>query len=306
LTNNQAVRIHKFLAQWGIASRRRIEEWISAGRVLLNNRRAKQGDALRETDEVLVLDIDATKLYRATLRGVYDMQAKKWLHKGYEYWALNKPKGILSSASDPHHKKMVTHLIPSASRVFPVGRLDINSEGLILLTTDGELCHRLTHPRFGVIKKYLVSLDWAVSHREIEKIEKGGIMLDDGPTLPAKVKTISSRTLELSLREGRKREIRRIFQKFGRKVIKLVRTEFGAIKLGNLAPGQARRLSEKEVRLLKDAVGKGRARKPHHFVEKKLTRKPMRRPESARPGHGWKRRLNKSSARRTTRKGSLS
>ncbi|MBA7636810.1 Ribosomal large subunit pseudouridine synthase B [subsurface metagenome] len=301
MSNNTSPRIQKFLAGWGLASRRMIENWIRQGRVLINKKPAKLGDTLRGEDEIIVLDVDRTVLYRATLRGVYDERSSRWLKRGFEYWAVNKPRGVLASTRDPHHKNMVTHLVPSSTRVFPVGRLDKESEGLILLTSDGDLCHRLTHPRFGVIKRYQVTLDWPVSEETIAAVEKGGVMLDEGPTLPAKVKVISSRCLELSMREGRKREIRRIFERFGHRVVRLVRVGFGPIELGDLPPGKALELTSDEVAALRRAV-----RRSHHSVENKATERVTRRPASGRPGQHWGLRSSRSSARRSKRKGSRS
>jgi 23S rRNA pseudouridine2605 synthase len=291
LSNNKPPRLQKFLAGWGVASRRRIEEWILQGRVLLNGRKAKLGDSLRDKDEILVRDIDGTLLYRATLRGIYDEQQRKWFRQGFEYWALHKPRGVIASTKDPHHKRMVTRLVPSDARVFPVGRLDKESEGLILLTSDGELCHRLTHPRFGVTKRYHITLDWPPSAETIAAIEKG-VMLDDGPTLPIKVRILSPRLLELSLREGRKREIRRIFQHLGHRVIRLVRVAFGPIELGDLPQGKARELTQDEVAALRKAVRHSmpqksrshRNREDHQSVENKDTPNVNRRPASGRPG----------------------
>jgi 23S rRNA pseudouridine2605 synthase len=304
--------LQKFLAGWGIASRRRIEEWIIQGKVLINGRKARLGDSLRDEDEILVRDIDGTLLYRATLRGIYDERQKKWLNRGFEYWALHKPRGVIASTKDPHHKKMVTRLIPSDARVFPVGRLDKESEGLILLTSDGKLCHRLTHPRFGVIKTYHITLDWPPSAETIAAIEKG-VMLDDGPTLPIKVRILSPRLLELSLREGRKREIRRIFEHFGHRVIRLVRVAFGPVELGDLSQGKARRLTQDEVAALRKAVSRSRPqrksyrkREGYQSVENKETAKVNLRPASGRPGQSWGRWSSKSSARKSTRKGSRS
>lgn len=316
MSDNKPPRLQKFLASWGIASRRKIEEWIVQGRVLLNGRKAKLGDSLRDKDEILVRDIDGTLLYRATLRGIYDEQQKKWLKGGFEYWALHKPRGVIASTKDPHHKRMVTRLLPSDARVFPVGRLDKESEGLILLTSDGELCHRLTHPRFGVSKRYHITLDWPPSAETIAAIEKG-IMLDDGPTLPIRVKTLSPRLLEFSLREGRKREIRRIFEHFGHRVIRLVRVAFGPIELGDLPQGKARELTQDEMAALRKAVRRSQHSKPqrrrshqkmqgYQSVENKDTPKVSRRPASDRPGQRWGRRSSKSSARKRTQKGSRS
>jgi 23S rRNA pseudouridine2605 synthase len=276
-----------------------IEEWIKQGRVLKNNIKAELGDVLVGNDEIKVLDIDGSLLYRATLRGVYDNKSMQWLKKGYEYWMLNKPKGVLASTRDPHHSRMVTHLVPSSMRLFPVGRLDKDSEGLLLLTSDGDLCHKLIHPRYGINKVYHVTLDWPPSDDSLKRIEAGGVLLDDGPTMPIGVKRLGARRFQLTLREGRKREVRRLFSVFGNKVIELERVAFGPLKLSDLPPGKARELTEEEVSLLKRAVTK-----PYHPHEKRPTTREIRRPGSARPGHLKGRRSSKSSARSKTRKGS--
>lgn len=303
-------RIQKFLASWGVASRRKIEDWIVAGRILLNSKPARLGDAVRENDELIVRGERGEILYRATLRGVFDERRKIWLKKEYEYWIVNKPRGVLSSTSDPHHKIMVTKLVDSTSRLFPVGRLDKESEGLLLLTSDGDLAHRLMHPRFGVEKRYVVTLDWPVSQETISKIQEGGVMLEEGPTSPARVKIHSARRLEIILREGRKREIRRIFEKFGHQVVSLVRVSLGSLELGDLEQGKARSLTREEIEKLKKDAASSRERKvgmkPYHLLEKRVTESETRRPGDARPGQDRGRRSRMSSTRRTARKGSNS
>jgi len=224
------------------------------GRVLLNGKPAKPGATLRENDEVAVLDEDGTPLFRGGLRGIRDERTRRWLKKGFEYWMLNKPRGVLASTRDPHHRRMVTHLVPSAARLFPVGRLDRESEGLLVLTSDGELCHKLTHPRFGVPKRYEVTLDWPPQEATLEAIRMGGVELEDGPTLPIRVRRLAPRRLELTMREGRKREIRRLFAHFGHRVVRLVRVAFGPLKLGTLPAGKARKLTEAEIAQLRHAV----------------------------------------------------
>lgn len=308
MSSNVPPRLQKFLAGWGIASRRTIEDWVKKGRVVLNGRKAKLGDVLKDTDEVTVLDTDGAPLYRASLRGVYDIGRKLWLPRAFEYWALNKPRGVMASVRDPHHKRMVTHLVNSSSRIFPVGRLDMESEGLIILTSDGELCHLLTHPRFGVKKRYEVTIDWPLEPGMIAAIQKGGVMLEDGSIQPITVKVLAPRRLELGMREGRKREVRRLMQHFGRRVVKLVRVAFGPIELGTLSPGQARELNESEVKVLRQAVGKGERKTdfPHNLVEKRDRDKDTLRPGPGTPGQNRGRRSKRSSVRRSKRKGSFS
>ncbi|NLI97309.1 rRNA pseudouridine synthase [bacterium] len=295
------LRIQKFLSSWGVASRRRIEEWIAGGRVLLNSSRANPGATIKEGDELVVLDACGKPSYRATLRGVYDERNCKWLNKECEYWMVNKPRGVLSSTKDPHHKMMVTALVASPARLYPVGRLDKESEGLLLLTSDGSLAHKLTHPRFGVSKKYHVTVDWPPTKETLAIIGKGGLKLEDGPAPPVSIKELSARRFELVLREGRKREIRRIFEALGHKVISLVRVAFGPLELGGLPTGKARKLTLEEIETLKRSCTGN-----HHSLEKRVRDKERRRPEGKTPGQIWGRESSKSSARRTTRKGSRS
>ncbi|MBN2379995.1 rRNA pseudouridine synthase [candidate division WOR-3 bacterium] len=293
--------MHKFLAGWGIGSRRKIEEWIKEGRILKNGKRAKVGDRLGAEDEIFVLDRIGTRLYRATLRGVFDERNKCWLKPGFEYWIVNKPRGTLSSTRDPHHSRMVTHLVHSSQGLFPVGRLDKESEGLMILTSDGELCNKLTHPRFEVHKRYEVTLDWPPDHATLVAIEKGGVVLEDGPTLPIDVRTVSPRRLELTMREGRKREIRRLFAHFGHRVVRLRRVAFGPLTLKDIPPGSSRPLTPEELELLRRAVTGY-----HHRFEKKAHDRETRRPGSRSPGQREGRRSRRSSALRITRNGSRS
>ncbi len=276
----------------------------------MNSRPSQPGDVIRENDEVVVLDDRMHPFYRATLRGVYDERRKTWLKKKFEYWIVNKPRGVLSSTADPHHKIMVTKLVESSSRLYPVGRLDKESEGLLLLTSDGELAHRLMHPRFEVKKRYLVTIDWPVTQETLIQIKKGGVMLEDGPTSSIDVRIHSPRQLELTLNEGRKREIRRIFEKFGHHVVSLVRLSLGSLELGDLPSGKARALTEKELENLRKDVQTPKRRKdtkePHHLLEKRETNKDMQRPVDSTPGQSWGRRSRISSTRRDNRKGSIS
>jgi len=301
LEQNKSPRLQKFLAERGVGSRRAIEEWISQGRILCNGEKASLGQRLAEKDEILVLDGRGFELYRATMRGVYDERAKTWLEPGFEYWIVNKPRGVITSTRDPHHSRMVTHLVHSKQRLFPVGRLDKESEGLVLLTSDGELCHRLIHPRFGVRKRYEVTLDWQPQRQILEEIARGGVPLEDGPTLECAVRVISPRRLEITMREGRKREIRRVFEHFGHKVIRLRRVALGPLELGNLAIGNARRLEQDEVELLKVSVSF-----VHQRVENRVHERVNRRPGALKPGQSWGRESKRSSARKDTRKGSSS
>jgi 23S rRNA pseudouridine2605 synthase len=173
------------------------------------------------------------------------------------YYLMNKPEGVVTTADDPEGRETVLDLIEPAQRVWPVGRLDIATEGALLLTNDGTLTHRLTHPRYGVSKTYLAELSGHLASSEIKSLTKG-IELDDGVTAPAHVHLLDRRPgaclVEISITEGRNRQVRRMFEACGHKVQRLVRTAVGPIQLGRLKGGTARRLTPQEVRSLYEAV----------------------------------------------------
>jgi 23S rRNA pseudouridine2605 synthase len=172
-----------------------------------------------------------------------------------EVWALNKPVGVVSTAREPGERLAVVELVDSAARLYPVGRLDADSSGLLLLTNDGELANRLTHPRYEVPKTYRARLRRAASEGELARL-RGGVELEDGPTAPATVRRLGEREIEVVLREGRNRQLRRMVEAVGNEVVALRRVGFGSLRLGRLAEGGARRLSSEEVAALwKDAGG---------------------------------------------------
>jgi 23S rRNA pseudouridine2605 synthase len=170
-----------------------------------------------------------------------------------ETWIVNKPLDVTSTAREPGRRRAVTDLVTSERRLYPVGRLDADSAGLILLTNDGELANRLTHPRYGVPKTYRAQLRGPIGNRELARL-RSGVELDDGPTAPARVARIESRVIEITIREGRNRQVRRMVERVGNEVAALERTRLGSLTLGGLEPGEARRLSRSELkRLWKDA-----------------------------------------------------
>jgi 23S rRNA pseudouridine2605 synthase len=170
-----------------------------------------------------------------------------------EVWAVNKPAGVVSTAREPGERPAVVELVDSPARLYPVGRLDADSTGLLLLTNDGELANRLTHPRYGVAKTYRVRLRRAPSEGEIERLRRG-VDLEDGPTAPAEVRRASEREIEIVIREGRNRQVRRMAEAVGNRVLGLRRVGFGPLRLGRLAEGSARRLTDEEIsRLWEDA-----------------------------------------------------
>lgn len=169
------------------------------------------------------------------------------------YYLLNKPAGVVTTASDPQGRPTVVELVPDDPRVFSVGRLDADTEGLLILTNDGDLAHRLTHPSFGVDKEYLAEVDGEPSAAVVSRLRRG-VDLDDGPTAPAKVTLIAPRALRITIHEGRNRQVRRMCEAVGHPVVRLVRTRIGPIVDRTLKPGRWRSLSAAEIRALQEAV----------------------------------------------------
>ena len=236
---SQAIRLQKYLAGAGIAARREAERMILAGRVELNGR------VVHELGTRVDPDRDTVRVDGRRVRG----------SEARVYFLLNKPKGYLTTASDPEGRPTVLDLLPRVrERVFPVGRLDWNSEGLLILTNDGELAHRLTHPAAHVPKVYRVKVKGLVPAAALEAVRRG-LFLDGRRSLPARVTRISSQAntwLEITLYEGRRNQIRRIFQKLGHPVLKLRRIAIGPITDRLLRPGELRRLEPDEIRRLKE------------------------------------------------------
>jgi len=169
------------------------------------------------------------------------------------YYLLNKPAGVVTTASDTHARPTVVSLVPSEPRVFPVGRLDQDTEGLLLLTNDGELTHRLTHPSYGVEKEYLAEVEGAPTRGALRAL-RTGVELDDGMTAPAKVSAVEPNVLRITIHEGRNRQVRRMCEAVGHPVVRLVRTRIGPLADRTLAPGAWRELTTKEVRALERAA----------------------------------------------------
>jgi 23S rRNA pseudouridine2605 synthase len=172
-----------------------------------------------------------------------------------EVWAVNKPAGVVSTAREPGSRRAVVSLVASKARLYPVGRLDADSTGLLLLTNDGALANRLTHPRYEVQKAYLVELRRPPSESDLRRLA-GGVELEDGPTAPAEVRRLGERQIEIVLREGRNRQVRRMAEAIGNEVIGLRRVRFGPVELDALPEGEARRLSETEVASLWEDAGR--------------------------------------------------
>jgi 23S rRNA pseudouridine2605 synthase len=225
------VRLAKYLAHAGVASRRSAERLIAGGRVRVRGEVVT--DPARDVDERSGVEVDGRRVSPEPV----------------EVWALNKPAGVVSTAREPGKRKAVTELVASERRLYPVGRLDADSEGLILLTNDGELANRLTHPRYEVAKTYRVGLARPPADRDLERLRRG-VRLEDGPTAPAEVVRRGERELEITIHEGRKRQVRRMAEAVGNEVDSLTRIRIGPLELGGLRTGEARRLDEGEVAAL--------------------------------------------------------
>jgi 23S rRNA pseudouridine2605 synthase len=234
---SEGERLQKVLAQLGVGSRRACEELIAAGRVSVNEEVAVLG---RRVDP----DTD-----RVAIDGV-----PVGIRPGLVYYALNKPAGFISTASDPQARPTVTGLVPEQPPVHPVGRLDADSEGLLLLTNDGDLTFRLTHPRFGVEKEYLVAVEGTPTRGVLRQLREG-VALADGRTAPARVAQVGEHGLRITIHEGRNRQVRRMCDAVGHPVRRLVRTRIGPVRMGTLAPGEWRALTAGEVRALERALG---------------------------------------------------
>jgi 23S rRNA pseudouridine2605 synthase len=231
------MRLSKYLAHTGVASRRAAETMIRDGRVTVAGEIAL--DPALDVDERSAVMADGRPLEGPEARVVY---------------ALNKPLGVLSTAKDTHGRPTVVALIAEEpSRLYPVGRLDADSSGLILLTNDGALAHGLTHPSFEVQKTYRARVDGGpVGDAALRRLREG-VSLEDGMSAPARVRRVGRGVLELTIHEGRNRQVRRMCEAVGHPVRELQRVAFGSLKLGDLAPGAYRRLSEREIERLRDS-----------------------------------------------------
>ena len=229
------MRLAKYLAHAGVASRRGAEALIAAGRVSVEGEVVT--DPARDVGESSGVALDGRPLDGPEPRVLY---------------AVNKPVGVVSTARDTHGRPTVVELVPARGlRLYPVGRLDADSSGLILLTNDGELANRLTHPSFQVAKTYRAKLfGGPVGDRALRAL-RGGVELDDGPTGPARVRRVKGNLIELTIHEGRNRQVRRMCAAVGHTVIELERIGFGAVRLGGLAPGGHRRLTAADVERLR-------------------------------------------------------
>ncbi|QOR35815.1 rRNA pseudouridine synthase [Clostridium sp. 'deep sea'] len=228
------IRLQKFMALCGVASRRASEKLIAEGRVKVNGIIvAEMGVKIDPEKDIILVNNKKIRLEQKKV-----------------YLLLNKPLGVITSVSDDLHRTTVVDLVNIPERIYPVGRLDYNTTGAIILTNDGDVAYKLTHPSRGVWKKYLVDIEGYISDEQISKLKKG-VVLEEGKTAPARLKLIfrtkQKSKVELSIHEGKNRQIRRMFETLNRKILKLKRLEVGSIKLGDLREGEWRYLSDKEV-----------------------------------------------------------
>jgi len=232
----ERLRLARYLAHSGAASRRAAERLIAAGRVTVGGEVVR--DPARDVDESSGVALDGQPL----------------APEPREVYALNKPPGVVSTAKDTHDRRTVVEFVPSERRLYPVGRLDADTTGLILLTNDGDLANQLTHPSFEVEKTYRVTVTpKPVAETALRKLREG-VELEDGLTAPAKVRQLEPGVLELGIHEGRKRQVRRMCEAVGHRVAALERIAFGPLRLDKLAEGEFRRLTPAEVERLRKAA----------------------------------------------------
>ena len=228
------MRLNKFLSQSGLASRRAADQMIRDRLVSINGKPAALGNQVDTNKDIVRVNHRIVKINR-------DMV----------YIMINKPYNVLSTVTDDRQRRTVVELVKSRERLYPVGRLDYNSTGLLILTNDGDFTLRLTHPRFHLPKTYEVEIDRAIDKSHLEAL-KQGIILEDGPTLPTQIsyQDATGRHFRIILNQGKNRQIRRMFEHFEYRVFRLHRTAIGPLQLGSLNPGQSRPLTPSEVKML--------------------------------------------------------
>lgn len=237
-------RLQKVLAAAGVASRRHVEEMVRDGRVRVNGRPARIGQ--RVDPDVDTVDVDGAPVS---------------LRSDLVYYLLNKPRGVVSTAADPQGRPTVLDGLPAEPRVYPVGRLDMDSEGLILLTNDGDLARRIMHPSGGCEKEYLAAVEGRIEPGSVRALREG-VELADGPSAPARVSSPQRGALRIVLTEGRNRQVRRMCAAVGLTVTRLVRTRIGPLRDTRLRPGEWRELTQAELRSLEGSLVTDGRREP--------------------------------------------
>ena len=228
------MRLNAFLARAGVASRRRADELIKAGRVTVNGEPGQLNTVVGARDRV---EVDGEKVTRQRLR----------------YVLLHKPAGVVTTVRDPQGRPTVVELVPDEPRVVPVGRLDADTTGALLLTNDGQLAHRLAHPRYGVEKTYVAEIEGNPDEEALKRL-RDGVELDDGRTAPARARRLGVGRIELVLHEGRKHQVKRMLADVGYPVTRLHRSAYAGLTLEGLEPAQGRELEPDEVERLRRAV----------------------------------------------------
>ncbi len=228
------MRLNAFLARAGVTSRRGADELIKAGRVLVNGEQGQLNTFVGQRD---VVEVDGRHVEREPLAHVL----------------LHKPAGVVTTARDPQRRRTVLDLVDTAVRVVPVGRLDVETTGALLLTNDGRLAHRLAHPRYGVEKVYVADVEGEPEDRTLETLA-AGVELEDGVTAPARIRRLARSRLELVLHEGRNRQVRRMCEAVGHPVVALHRSHYASLDLAGLAPEASRPLTRDEVAILRNLV----------------------------------------------------
>jgi 23S rRNA pseudouridine2605 synthase len=225
------VRLNAYLARAGVASRRGADELIKSGRVTVNGEPGQLNTFVQAADRV---EVDGREVAKQRLA----------------YLLLNKPAGVVTTARDPQGRPTVVDLVPREPRVVPVGRLDFETTGALLLTNDGQLAHRLAHPRYGVEKAYIVEVEGSPSDAALQRL-RDGVELEDGRTAPARVRRVRGGALELTIHEGRNRQVRRMLETVGHQVTRLHRSAYAGLTLEGLEPGAWRELEPSEVERLR-------------------------------------------------------
>ena len=228
------MRLNAYLARAGVASRRGADELIKAGRVTVNGDPGQVNTFVGSHDRVAV---DGTPVALQRLA----------------YVLLHKPAGVVTTAHDPQGRPTVVDLVPAEPRVVPVGRLDADTTGALLLTNDGQLAHRLAHPRYEIAKVYVAEIEGEPDDATLQRLADG-VELEDGPTAPARVRRLGPHTVELSIHEGRNRQVRRMLDAVGHPVRTLHRSEYAGLTLEGLAPGESRELASAEIARLRGSV----------------------------------------------------
>lgn len=241
---NQTIRLDKYLANLGICSRRDVKQVLKKQIVTVNGKRVRESGTRIDPKKDTVL-----------------LNGKKIKQPEFVYYMLNKPKGIISTTSDELGRDDVTSFIPTNRKIYPVGRLDKDTTGLILLTNDGELTHALTHPKYHVYKTYQLTIEGRLRQSQLYALREG-VLLDDGITQPAAVTILREKEnisiLEMTIHEGRNRQIRRMCETVGIKLLELQRIKFGPIVINGLKEGEYRQLMEREINKLKNAAAKNK------------------------------------------------